>query len=60
MIPQLKALRQYFDYDKAVKGLKMLLWGMFMKVVVADRVALYVDNVFPFYLNYSKMGINML
>lgn len=53
VIPQLKALRQYFDYDKAVKGLKMLLWGMFMKVVVADRVALYVDIVFPSYLNYK-------
>lgn len=53
MIPQLKAMRPYFDYGKAVEGLKMLLWGMFMKVVVADRVALYVDTVFPSYMNYT-------
>lgn len=53
VIPQLKAMRPYFDYDKAVEGLKMLLWGMFMKVVVADRVALYVDTVFPSYMNYT-------
>ena len=53
VIPQLKAMRQYFDYGKAVEGLKMLLWGMFMKVVVADRVALYVDTVFPSYMNYT-------
>lgn len=53
VIPQLKALRSYFDYAKAVEGLKMLLWGMFMKVVVADRVALYVDTVFPSYMNYT-------
>ncbi len=53
VIPQLKAMRPYFDYPKAVKGLKMLLWGMFMKVVVADRVALYVDTVFPNYMNYT-------
>ncbi len=53
VIPQLKALRPYFDYHKAVVGLKMLLWGMFMKVVVADRVALYVDTVFPAYMNYT-------
>jgi D-alanyl-lipoteichoic acid acyltransferase DltB (MBOAT superfamily) len=53
VIPQLKALRPYFDYGKAVEGLKMLLWGMFMKVVVADRVALYVDTVFPNYMNYT-------
>ena len=31
----------------------MLLWGMFMKVVVADRVALYVDTVLPHYMNYT-------
>ncbi len=53
VMPQLKNLRPYFDYDKAVSGLKMLLWGMFMKVVVADRVALYVDTVLPHYMNYT-------
>ena len=53
MIPQMKNLRPYFDYSKAVGGLKMLLWGMFMKVVVADRVALYVDTVLPNYMNYT-------
>ena len=53
VIPQLKAMRPYFDYGKAVEGLKYLLWGMFMKVVVADRVALYVDTVFPSYMNYT-------
>ena len=53
VIPQLKNLRPYFDYEKAVGGLKMLLWGMFMKVVVADRVALYVDTVLPNYMNYT-------
>lgn len=53
IIPQLKALRPYFDYAKAVEGLKLLLWGMFMKVVVADRVALYVDTVFSSYMNYT-------
>ena len=53
VIPQLKSIRPYFDYNKTVEGLKMLLWGMFMKVVVADRVALYVDTVFSSYMNYT-------
>ena len=53
VLPQIKNLRRYFDYDKAVAGLKMLLWGMFMKVVVADRVGLYVDTVLPSYMNYT-------
>lgn len=53
VIPQLKKLRPYFNYQMGVEGLKMLLWGMFMKVVVADRVALYVDTVLPNYMNYT-------
>lgn len=53
IIPQLKSLRPYFDYGKAVEGLKVLLWGMFMKVVVADRIALYVDKVLPDYMHYT-------
>lgn len=56
VIPQLKALRPHFDYDKAVAGLRLLLWGMFMKVVVADRVALYVDTVLPSYMNYTGLS----
>ena len=51
VLPQIKNLRTYFDYGKAVEGLKMILWGMFMKVVVADRVGLYVDTVLPSYMN---------
>lgn len=53
VISQIKNLRTYFDYPKAVEGLRMILWGMFMKVVVADRVAIYVDTVLPFYNSYS-------
>ena len=53
VIPQLKNLRPYFDYSKVVEGLRMILWGMFMKVVVADRMGLYVDTVLPNYMNYT-------
>lgn len=53
MMPQIKKQRTYFDYGKAVDGLKLLLWGMFLKVVVADRVGLYVDTVFSHYESYS-------
>lgn len=53
VIPQIKNLRPYFDYNKAVLGGKYLMWGMFLKVVVADRVALYVDMVLSNYMNYT-------
>lgn len=52
LIPQIKNIRPYFDYSKSVEGLKLMLWGMFMKVVVADRTGLYVDSIYN-YLIYS-------
>ena len=55
VIPQLKRMRPYFDYPKAVEGMRMLLWGLFMKVVVADRIAIYVDMVFSHYVNFTGM-----
>ncbi|GAB3895578.1 MBOAT family O-acyltransferase [Spirosoma agri] len=32
-----------FDYDRAVDGLKMMTYGLFKKVVIADNLAAYVD-----------------
>lgn len=44
-------LRQFkvvhaFDYDMAVQGSRQMLWGYFLKIVVADRLALYCDTIF--------------
>lgn len=35
-----------FNYEIASLGLKRIFWGMFMKMCVADRLAIYVDAVF--------------
>jgi alginate O-acetyltransferase complex protein AlgI len=35
-----------FNYDKIVKGLQFMLWGYFMKLVVANRIAIYEDAIF--------------
>ena len=35
-----------FDYNKAIEGTKLIIWGYFMKVVVADRLSIYVDSVY--------------
>lgn len=35
-----------FDYDRVVQGLKMMLWGLFKKLVIADRLAIYVNTVY--------------
>ena len=45
LLPQIKNKRT-FNEAKAVQGLKWLLWGMFLKTVMADRLGLYVDSVY--------------
>lgn len=35
-----------FEINRVVDGLKQMLWGFFKKIVVADRLALYVDAVY--------------
>lgn len=35
-----------FDYKNFTDGLKLMLWGMFKKVVIADRLAAYVNTVY--------------
>lgn len=55
LLPQIKKERT-FNYNQAVSGLKYLLWGMFLKVVLADRAGLYVDTVFRSYEKFSGIG----
>lgn len=45
LLPQLKK-RQYFHYDQATYGLKLMAWGFFKKIVIADTMAVYVDFVY--------------
>ena len=35
-----------FDYDRIKNGLLLMLWGVFVKIVVADRLALLVNTVY--------------
>lgn len=55
LLPQIKKER-VFNYNQAVLGLKYLLWGMLLKVVLADRIGIYVDTVFCSYDKFSGAG----
>lgn len=55
LLPQIKTAK-VFNYNQAVSGLKYLLWGMFLKVVLADRTGIYVDTVFATYDKFSGAG----
>ena len=35
-----------FDIDSARKGILLMIWGFFLKMVLADRIAIFVDTVY--------------
>lgn len=55
LMPQLKSFRE-FNYTQAVQGLRYVLWGVFLKTVIADRAGIYVDTVFDNFIKFS--GVN--
>ena len=57
LLPQIKNPHS-FSYERARYGLQILLWGMFLKVVFADRLGIYVDTVYDNVEHYS--GITCL
>ncbi len=45
LIPQLHA-RHSIDMPRICLGARIMLWGLFKKVVIADRLAIYADSIF--------------
>lgn len=45
LLPQFRRERSW-DFDRAMSGLGWMLWGLFKKVVIADRAAGYVNAVY--------------
>jgi alginate O-acetyltransferase complex protein AlgI len=52
MLPQLHAEHK-FDYDNFADGIRMMAWGFFKKLVIADRLAQLVDPVYTNPGNYD-------
>lgn len=45
LLTQLRKPRK-FDSDYTFDGILLMLWGFFLKIVIADRIALFVDTVY--------------
>ena len=58
LIPQLEKIHR-FDYDNATDGLKLFAWGLFKKLCIADRIALYVNFVYADIGNMSAFALLM-
>lgn len=54
LLPQIKK-ENHFDYEQASYGMKLMAWGFFKKIVIADTLAIYVDAVYSDVYNYQGM-----
>lgn len=43
------AVPKKFDFEKARDGVLLMIWGYFLKLVLADRIAIFVDTVYEDY-----------
>jgi len=58
LLGQFKLFDYEFDSNRILIGLKKMLWGFFKKLVIADRLAIYVNEAY----NYpqEQSGVNLL
>ena len=56
LLPQLKQVHT-FDYDNAMYGAKLMLWGFYKKTVIADLLSPYVDMVYASVHEYSGFAL---
>lgn len=45
LLPQFRQQHR-LDYNEVMAGIRMMVWGYFMKLVLADRCGIYVDTIF--------------
>lgn len=55
-VPQLTQARQWNNV-RVLEGAKRILWGMFLKMCIADKVSPYTDAVFGNYFHHSGLTI---
>lgn len=48
---------QKFDYQRICLGIQLIFWGLFKKLVIADRANAFVSNVIDNYSDYSGVMI---
>lgn len=57
LLPQMRKIEEIhvWDYERVTQGLVLMLWGFFLKMVIADRAAIFVDQVYSFYWMYGSI-----
>lgn len=58
LLPQITK-EHFFNYEDASYGLKLMAWGFYKKIVIADTLALYVDPVYGNLRMYKGLALIM-
>jgi D-alanyl-lipoteichoic acid acyltransferase DltB (MBOAT superfamily) len=56
LLPQVQKART-FRYLQALEGCRLILWGLFKKVVIADSIAHVIDPIFTHYTDHSGLTL---
>ena len=56
LLPQLRKAC-HFDYQRVTEGAKLIFWGLFQKVVIADTLSILVDAVYDQPTQYSGISL---
>ena len=56
LAPQLRQ-KHDFDYNNLVNGLRLILYGLFIKMVIADNICVYVDQIYQSPENYNTLSV---
>lgn len=56
VVPQLKVEHRW-DYDRVTSGLQLILWGLFKKLVIADRLAVFVKGAYALPQNHTGLQL---
>lgn len=49
--------KRLWNFDRVTRGLLMMLWGYFLKMVIADRAAVLVNQVFDLYYMFQGAAL---
>jgi alginate O-acetyltransferase complex protein AlgI len=49
--------KHYFEYERVTSGLRLMAWGLFKKVVIADRLAILTDSVYGNPARYNSISL---
>lgn len=56
LLPQIEK-EKTFNYEETVYGLKLMAWGYFKKIVIADNLAVFVDRIYNNVMEFRGLSL---